>query len=59
LARRVLTLFNRRGAFDNLDDDEDGLREMLEASFEEVDVSTAGSAAIFVANRPRSTAAAA
>jgi SAM-dependent methyltransferase len=53
LARRVLTLFNRRGAFDNLDDDEDGLREMLEASFEEVDVSTAGSAAIFAASRPR------
>jgi hypothetical protein len=26
---------------------------MLEASFEEVDVSTAGSAAIFVANRPK------
>jgi SAM-dependent methyltransferase len=53
LARRVLTLFNRRGAFDNLDDTEEGLREMLEASFEEVDVSTAGSAAIFVANRPK------
>lgn len=57
LARRVLTLFNRRGAFDNLDDSEQGLREILEASFEDVDVSTAGSAAIFVARRPRRSAA--
>ena len=30
LARRVLTLFNRQGGFDNLDDSEAGLREILE-----------------------------
>jgi SAM-dependent methyltransferase len=53
LARRVLSAFNKRGAFDNLDDTEEGLREMLEAFFEDVDVSIAGSAAIFVANRPK------
>jgi hypothetical protein len=53
LAHRVLTAFNKRGAFDNLDDTEDGLREILSASFEDVELETVGSAAIFAAGRPR------
>lgn len=53
LARRVLWAFNRRGAFDNLDDSEEGLREILGASFEQVDLETVGSAAIFSATNPR------
>ena len=53
LARRVLTAFNRRGAFDNLDDSEEGLREILSASFEQVELRTVGSAAIFSARGPR------
>ena len=38
LARRYLSFFNWQGGFDNLDDTEDGLREILEASFEHVDL---------------------
>ena len=53
LARRVLTAFNRRGAFDNLDDTEEGLREILAASFENVELETVGSVAIFSATNPR------
>jgi SAM-dependent methyltransferase len=53
LGRRVLAAFNRRGAFDNLDDSELGLREILEASFETVELDTYGSAAVFTATRPR------
>jgi SAM-dependent methyltransferase len=54
LARRVLGAFNRRGAFDNLDDSEAGLREILESSFEDVRLETVGSIAVFTAARPRS-----
>jgi SAM-dependent methyltransferase len=54
LARRVLTAFNWRGAFDNLDDSEDGLREILGTSFEHVDLEIVGSVAIFAATNPRS-----
>ena len=53
LGRGVLALFNRQGGFDNLDDTEDGIRGILEASFEEVDVRTFGSAVTFVARTPR------
>ncbi len=53
LSRRVLSAFNRRGAFDNLDDTEEGLREMLEASFARVEIETIGSAAVFAAREPR------
>jgi SAM-dependent methyltransferase len=53
LGHRVLTAFNRRGAFDNLADTEDGLREILSASFEEVELETVASAAIFSARRPK------
>jgi SAM-dependent methyltransferase len=53
LGHRVLTAFNKRGAFDNLDDSEAGLREILEASFERVEIQIVRSAAIFQAMRPR------
>ncbi len=53
LSRRVLAAFNRRGAFDNLADTEDGLREILASSFEHVDLETVGSIAIFAATGPR------
>jgi SAM-dependent methyltransferase len=53
LSRRVLSAFNRRGAFDNLDDTEDGLRQILAASFEQVELETVGAVAIFTAMNPR------
>src|SRR5919106_5893562 len=43
LGQRVLTAFNRRGAFDNLDDTLEGLRSILEASFEDVEIQPLGS----------------
>ncbi len=52
-ARSVLKANNRRGTFDNLDDTQEGLREILEASFAQVEVETLGSMAIFVATNPR------
>ena len=55
LGRRVLSAFNRRGAFDNLDDSEAGLLEILEASFMNVELHTVGSIAIFTARGPRRT----
>ena len=54
LGQRVLTAFNARGAFDNLDDSEAGLREMLEASFQQVHIEIVASAAVFTASGPRS-----
>jgi SAM-dependent methyltransferase len=54
-ARRVLDAFNRRGAFDNLEDSEEGLRDILAASFERVELETVGSIAIFAATAPRRT----
>jgi SAM-dependent methyltransferase len=53
LSRGVLSAFNRRGAFDNLDDTHDGLRGILAASFEHVELETVGSIAIFAARTPR------
>jgi SAM-dependent methyltransferase len=53
VARRVLTAFNARGAFDNLDDTEDGLRDILSAAFERIELETVGSIAIFAATNPR------
>ena len=52
VARGVLRAFNRQGGFDNLDDTEEGLREILGASFEHVELETIGSAAIFAATNP-------
>ncbi len=57
LARRYLWAFNRQGGFDNLDDTEDGLREILAASFEHVDLEVVGSMAIFAATNPRHSSA--
>jgi SAM-dependent methyltransferase len=53
LAQQVLTAFNRRGAFDNLEDSEEGLREILAASFERVELETIRSIAVFSASKPR------
>jgi SAM-dependent methyltransferase len=53
LGQQVLTVFNRRGAFDNLEDSEDGLREILAASFERVEIETVASIVIFSASNPR------
>ena len=52
LSRSVLKANNRRGTFDNLGDTQDGLREILEASFERVELETLGSMAIFAATNP-------
>lgn len=52
-ARAVLRAFNRAGDFDNLGDTADGLRRILEESFEEVEVEVVGSAAMFSATGPR------
>ena len=54
LARNLLYANNRRGVFDNLGDTEEGLREILAASFERVELETVGSFAIFAATKPRS-----
>jgi hypothetical protein len=53
LARSLLGVNNRRGTFANLDDTEAGLGEILEASFERVELETVGSMAIFAATTPR------
>lgn len=53
LARILLGSNNRRGVFDNLDDTEEGLGEILDASFERVGLETVGSFAVFVATSPR------
>lgn len=51
-ARRVLDAFNREGSFDNLADTEDGLRDVLAASFSRVELDVVGSIALFVAAGP-------
>lgn len=56
-ARASLWALNRQGAFDNLDDTAAGLREILEESFEEVDIDRTGSIARFTATKPRSRSA--
>lgn len=42
LARAILWAFNRRGSFDNLGDTEAGLREILEESFQTVQIDVVG-----------------
>jgi len=56
-ARRMLGAFNRQGGFDNLADTEEGLHEILAASFEHVELETIGSIAIFSAMKPRTDSA--
>jgi SAM-dependent methyltransferase len=53
LSRKTLAANNRRGIFDNLGDTQEGLGEILEASFERVELETIGSMAIFAAANPR------
>jgi SAM-dependent methyltransferase len=52
-ARRMLDVFNWQGGFDNLGDTQEGLGEILGASFERVKLETVGSIAIFTATNPR------
>jgi SAM-dependent methyltransferase len=51
-ARAILWAFNRQGAFDNLADTEEGLHEILEESFQTVEIDVVGSVAHFVATGP-------
>jgi SAM-dependent methyltransferase len=51
-ARAVLRAFNWQGAFDNLEDTEEGLRDILEESFEIVEIDVVGSTAQFTATGP-------
>jgi SAM-dependent methyltransferase len=53
LSRSILRANNRRGTFDNLGDTEEGLHEILDASFERVELETVGAMAIFAATNPR------
>ena len=52
-ARAVLRAFNWQGDFDNLGDTAEGLRQILEESFETVEVDVVGSTADFTATGPR------
>jgi ubiquinone/menaquinone biosynthesis C-methylase UbiE len=52
-ARAFLRAANKQGGFDNAGDTADGLRTILSESFDDVDVETVGSAAMFTAKRPR------
>jgi ubiquinone/menaquinone biosynthesis C-methylase UbiE len=54
-ARAILWAFNRKGDFDNLGDTADGLRQILEESFQTVEVDLIGSVALFTATGPRQT----
>jgi len=52
-ARAVLRAFNWHGDFDNLGDTADGLRRILDGSFQTVEVDVVGSIAHFTARAPR------
>ena len=56
-ARAFLRMANRMGDFDNIGDTAEGLRRILEESFETVEVEIEGSAANFMARRPRTKVA--
>ena len=58
LSRRALDVLNRRGTFDNLGDTQEGLSEILRASFDQVVLETIGSMAIFAAMNPRANSSA-
>jgi SAM-dependent methyltransferase len=53
VSRRALVANNGRGIFDNLGDTQEGLGEILEASFERVEIETVGAMALFAATKPR------
>lgn len=48
---------NRRGIFDNLEDDEAGLYDILDRSFANIDIEIIGCVAVFTANTPTTGAA--
>ena len=52
-ARFLIRVGNKQGGFDNLTDTAEGLRSILEASFEDVQVRVVGSMAEFEARQPR------
>lgn len=54
-ARAFLKAANKQGGFDNRDDTADELRELLGASFQQVEVDVVGSSAYFTATAPRRT----
>ncbi len=53
VSRRALRVLNRHGVFHNLDDTEAGLRAILGAAFDAVEVEIVGAVAVFRASRPR------
>ncbi len=54
LARAFVRMANVQGGFDNLEDDLEGLTQLLQASFEQVEIEVpSGSIAYFVAKRPK------
>ena len=52
VAQMLLRDYNRRRVFDNFEDSEEAIAKMLAASFEEIELETIGSTAIFIARRP-------
>ena len=54
--RAMLTAFNRRGVFGNLDDTDDGIADILRRSFDQVSIETVGGMAIFTATGSRASA---
>ena len=52
MGRAFLRAFNKRGVFDNLEDTEAGLRDILERSFRSVKLEIIGGIAVFVATEP-------
>jgi SAM-dependent methyltransferase len=55
-ARLFLRGANKAGDFDNLGDTVEGLRRILEESFQDVEIEVVGSAAFFTARRPHRSA---
>ena len=52
-ARRMIDLYNGRGSFDNRTDTEEGVRQVIGASFEHVELDVVGSIAIWFAQGPK------
>jgi SAM-dependent methyltransferase len=54
ISRTAMNVNTRKGIFDNLEDTEEAVRNLLTASFEQVDLSVTGSVAVFACTGPRS-----
>ncbi|KUI67558.1 Putative uncharacterized protein YbcY [Cytospora mali] len=52
LGRLLMSLYNRKGIFGNVNDKESDLRDALKVHFQEVDVVREGKVALFTAKRP-------